>query len=128
MINCPFCQGPLTSVEEPEILPEYDHYFHDHTCESCQTKDCNLRFNICIRNGDVFVIPELINYWLKCKGYTAVIGVKWPGTEITEDWHTKEVGSGYQTTMCHPIYKSEQSLHITPSNFLEKLKLVKVFQ
>ena len=128
MIPCPFCKALMVSIETPEILPEYDHYFHDHTCLNCQTETCNLRFNICIGKGDVFIIPELINYWLEEKGYTAVVGIKHPMTEITEDWHTSENGTGYTTTMCHTIYKSKESMHLTPSNFMDKLKLVKVFQ
>lgn len=72
--------------------------------------------------------PELINYWLECNGYTIVVGVNYPGIEITEDWHTTRNGYTECTTMCHMIYKSDQSPHITPQNFMDKLSFFKVFQ
>ena len=117
----------MTSIETPEILDRFEHYFHDHTCLNCQTEECNLRFN-CMYFVDESKPPQLINYWLKWKGYTAVIGVSNQYTEVTEDWHTSENAHTRTTTMCHMIFKSETvSAHITPYNFPDKLKMFKVF-
>ena len=73
--------------------------------------------------------PELINYWLRYNGYTAVIGVQRKSTEITHDWHTSEIGTTLSTTMCHPILMTDEySIDLTPENFPRRLKTILVFQ
>lgn len=125
-MNCPFCNGTTIFLEVPEILEGYDHHFEARTCPKCKTKDCSLEFNFRVTHEDNS--HELINYCLKTEGYTAWVGVKYPGTEITHDWHTSITGTVHSTTMCHPILFTDFSIALNPENFSRRLKTILVFQ